>query len=158
MNEHEIVNDTNLDITSPGQLHKLEGIIHDEYFELDEAGFQRDKSVVEVPYRRIFHGGPSKTISNRLIYKVVEVDVARAVLIIHNVGEYSIQDSAHIGTYSFNSISYDCHTLRITCNESLELTMEVPNLLIQSRYLEMRGKARITYFLFGDLSTGKVYE
>lgn len=158
MSEHEIANDTNLDITSPDQLQKLEGIVHDEYFELDDVDFQRDKSIVEIPYRRIFHDGPSKIISNRILYKVCEVDVVRAVLITHNVGEFSIQDSARIGTYSFNSISYDGHTVKIACDPSLELTIEVPHLLVQSRYLQERGKARITQGLFGELSDGKVYE
>ena len=158
MNEQKIASETTLDITSSDQLEKLERIVHDEFFELDKVKFLREKNVLEIPYRRIFHGGPSRTVKGGIIAKVVEVDVVRAMLIIHHVNEYSVQDSAHIGTYSFNSISYDGHALIIACCEPLELRIAISKFLVQSRYLEVRGKARIKHGLFWDSNTCDVYE
>jgi len=158
MNEQQIADSTVLEVISSDHLQELEAIIHDEYFELDKVNFQSERGILDIPYRRIFHGGPSRIIKNWIIAKVVEVDAVRAILIIHHVTEYSSQDSAHIGTYSFNSISYDGYVLKIICNESLELKMVVSRLLIQSRYLETRGKARITLGLFWDSSAGNFEE
>lgn len=158
MNEEEIAHETTLDIVSSDELETLEGLIHDEYFDLDKVNYFKEKNILEIPYRRIFHGGPSRTLKSGIITRVVEVDVVRAILIIHHVNEYIVQDSAHIGTYSFNTVSYDGHNLKIVCNESLELRVTTSKLLIQSRYLEMRGKAKIKHGLFWNSNTSDVYE
>ena len=150
-----------LQITSPDQFGQLLDLIHDEYFEVDEIQYHSERAVVEIPFRRIFHDSPRRTIRNWLFYRVVEVDVVRARMRVQNVDEYEVYDPEQIGTYSFNAARYnqDASFLTLQCEPNLELRMKVSELLIDCEDLEVRGKSRISY-LFGAIegSSGKVYE
>ena len=84
--------------------------------------------------------------------------MVRSVLTIRNVLDYSVDDRSRIGTYSFNTMSYHKGAVVITCSEDLDLRMIVSGIDIESRDLEIRGKARITHGLFWMSDTGRVYE
>ena len=158
MSGQNIMRKRPLRITLPDQLEELSSLIHDEHFDLNDVTFRNDQKVVEIPYRRIFHDGPCRTIRNWFIFKTIEVDVIRALLTIRNVEEYTFKDSARIGTFSFNTVSYDARVLVFECCEPLELRMVVSRLDIESRDIGVRGKTKITHGLFWSADSGKVYE
>ena len=145
-------------VTRADDLGSLIGLIHDEYFDLDDVSFFKERGLVTIPYRRIFHGHSCRMIRNWLIYRTYEVDVIRSVLTIRNVEEYTFDDRSHIGTYSFNTVSYDKGALLIKCCEDLDLRMVVSKIEIESRDLEIRGKARITHGLLWSSNNSKVYD
>ena len=145
-------------VTSADDLDSLIGLIHDEYFDLDDVSFFKDRGLVTIPYRRIFHGHTGRMIRNRLICRTYEVDVIRSVLTIRNVEEYTFDDRSHIGTYSFNTASHDKGALLIKCCEDLDFRMVVSKIEIESRDLEIRGKARITRGLLWSSNISKVYD
>ena len=145
-------------ITAASELEKLTAHIHDEYFELDGMSFSAEEDILEIPYRRIFHGGPRTVLKKSWVSTTYEVDVVRSVLIIHNVKRYEFEDRAGIGTYSFNKISYGGNTLRIVTCEGPKLEAIVEGLYIESRDIEVRGKARVTCGLWGESYSSKVYE
>ena len=154
----DIIQAESLIVTTTKDLDSLVGLIHDEYFCIDDVTFSIDKGVVMIPYRRIFHGHYGRMIRNWLIARTYEVDVIRSRLTIRNVEDYSVEDRVHIGTYSFNTVSHSDGVLLFRCNEDLDLRMVVPKLEIESRDLEVRGKARINFGFFWGSSTSKVYE
>ena len=156
--KEDIVQKEPLVVRSADDIESLVDLIHDEYFDLCDLSFSEDQGAVTIPYRRIFHGHPGRIIRNRLICRTYEVDVVRSVLTIRNVDEYTVEDRSHIGTYSFNTLSYDKGAVLIRCCEDLDLRMVVSGIDIESRDLEIRGKARITHGLFWMSDTGKVYE
>ena len=158
MGDQDIIQESPLRVTSASQLEELNSLIHDEYFDLDDVRFHKDQKIVEIPYRRIFHDGPSRLIRSWFIFKTVEVDVIRALLTIRNVEEYTFKDSAGIGTFSFNTISHDGTTLLFECCEPLELRIVVSQIDIESRDIETRSKARITHGLFWSSSSSKIYD
>ncbi|MCP4645711.1 MAG: hypothetical protein GY851_35020 [bacterium] len=139
-------------------LHALGDLIHDEYFELDDVTFCQEQGIVTIPYRRMFHGGPSRLIRFWLLFATFEVDVIRSVLTIHHVQDCRIDDRSQIGTFSFNTISYDEGTLRIECNEDLDLHLTVTTVEAESRDVEVRGKARIYDGLLWESNSARVYE
>jgi hypothetical protein len=145
-------------VTSADELGPLIGLIHDEYFDLDDVSFFKDRGLVTIPYRRIFHGHTGRMIRNWLICRTYEVDVIRSVLTIRNVEEYTFDDRSHIGTYSFNTVSHDKVALLIKCCEDLDFRMVVSKIEIESRDLEIRGKARITRGLLWLSTISKVYD
>lgn len=145
-------------VTSADDLRSLIGLIHDEYFDLDDVSFLKDQGLVTIPYRRIFHGHPGRMIRNWLIFRTYEVDVIRSVLTIRNVEEYTLDDRSHVGTYSFNTVSHDKGALLIKCCEDLDLRIVVSAIEIESRDLEIRGKARITCGLLWSSNINKVYD
>ncbi len=161
MTKEKTVELASLQIISPQQFGQLLDLVHDEFFDLDEIQYHSEQDMVEIPFRRIFHNGPARTIRNWLFYAVMEVDVIRARMRVHNVDEYEVHDRARMGTYSFNTARYnqDTSLLIFQCEPNLELRMKVSKFLIDCEDLEVRGKSRVSY-LFGvmDWSSGKVYE
>jgi len=150
-----------LTVTSPRQLDELLCMIHDEFFELDEVRYHREQGVLDIPYRRVFHDGPARTVRQCLVYTVKEKDVIRSRFRIHNVGEFTVQDKARINTYAFNTLEYDPDTSEITvrCDPELRLRVRVSELQIESQDLDVNGKSRISYLFFVMESySGKVYD
>ena len=150
-----------LTVTNPRQLDELLCMIHDEFFELDEVRYHREQGVLDIPYRRVFHDGPARTVRQWIIYTVKEKDVIRSRFRIHNVGEFTVQDKARINTYSFNTLEYNPDTSEITvwCDPVLRLRVRVSEFKIESQDLEVNGKSRISYLFFVMESySGKVYD
>jgi hypothetical protein len=145
-------------VTSADHLESIVGLVHDEYFELSDVSFSKDEGVVSIPYRRMFHGHPGRMLRNWLICRTFEVDVIRSMLTIRNVKDYTFDDKSRIGTYSFNTISYDNGAILINCCEDLDLHIFASEIRIESRDLEVKGKARISRGLFWESSTSKVYD
>ncbi len=99
-----------------------------------------------------------RVVRNWLLFRTFEVDVIRSILTIHNVEDYTYKDSAMIGTFTFNKISYKDNALLIECCQSLELRMAISDIEIESCDVEIKGKSRISCFLLVEISTGKVYK
>lgn len=158
METDQFIKNEPLVVTSTEGLDKLIGQVHDEFFILDDIKYDKDQQIVEIPYRRMFHGGPYRIIRNILGIKRIEIELIRSLLIIRNVKDYYYNDRSKIGTYSFNTIEYDGTNLRIICCEDLELNMVVSEIKIESHDIAVRGKTRLTKGWFWESSTGRVYE
>ena len=91
-------------ISNKEEFGQLLNIIQSEKFNLTDIKYNENYKVLEIPYRRIFHEGPSRKIKDRIIYSEVEVDVLRCMLRIRNVKKYEITDKADIGIYSFSNL------------------------------------------------------
>ena len=149
-----------LRVANPQEIGKLNDLIHDEYAEADDIEYNRQQGIVKIPYRRIFHNGPRKTIHNWLFYLVKEVDVIRSEIRIHHVEEFKVNDPDQIGSFSFTAVNYnqDTSTLLFYTNSNIGLSMKVSKLLIEIQDLEIRGKSRINFFLFAEVTNGRVYD
>ncbi len=148
-------------VTDPRQLDELLCTIHDEFFELDEVRYHPEQGTLDIPYRRVFHDGPARTVRQWIIYTVKEKDVIRSRIRIYDVEEYEVQDLARINTYSFNTLQYDSNTSEIIiwCDPKLRLRVRVSEFKIESQDLEVNGKTRIAYLFFVMESySGKVYD
>jgi len=132
--------------------------MHDEHFELDEVRFLEQEEVLEVPFRRIFHGRPPRAVRNWLLWATVEVDVLRCLLRVRHVKDCLVDDRSRIGTYSFNLLSYEDGALQIEACEDLTIWVRVDQLDVELYELGVRGKARIKRFLIVESYSGKVYE
>lgn len=154
----KIMRNSPLVIANAEQLDELIGLFHDEYFELDDIEYVPEQKVVRIPYRRIFHDGPRRLLLNWFILKRFEVDVVRSLITVRNVEDYTFKDSARIGTYSFNIVSYHNNYLQFDCEADLKLKMKVSGIEIESNDIEVRGKAKLTEGLIWTADSGKVYD
>jgi hypothetical protein len=146
-------------LTDVDDMDSLLCLIHDEHFELADLKYSKEDGLVTIPYRRIFHGRSRRLIRNWFIWKTYEIDVIRAALTIKNVKSLEIDDRSKIGTYSFNTMSYEDEVLRIICCEDCEIRIAASQLEIESREIEVRGKAQVSFFFFlCECSSGKVWE
>ena len=57
-------------VTKAENLESIVSLIHDEFFILDEVSYSEGEGVVNIPYRRIFHGHPSRIVRNWLISRM----------------------------------------------------------------------------------------
>ncbi len=158
MDKDDIIQKEPIVVRIADSLDYIIGHIHDEFFELDSVNFSKEEGIITIPYRRIFHGNPSRLIRNWIIYRTYEVDVIRAILTIRNVEGYEVDNRSRIGTYSFNEISYDKNLLKIVCCEDCDLLIATNKIEIESRDIEVRGKSRISHGLFFSAFSGKVRE
>lgn len=156
--DQDIIQKELVKVTNDGMLDSIIGLIHDEFFELDDLSFSKDQGVITIPYRRVFHGNTGRLIRNWLICRTYEIDVIRSILTIRNVYEYEVDDRSHIGTYSFNTMLYKNGFLVIRCCEDCVLRIFTPKIEIESQDVEVKGKSRITYGLLWDSYTGRIYE
>jgi hypothetical protein len=150
----------NLIIRKPSEFGQLLDLIHDEYFDPQEIKYIKSERIIEIPYRRIFHGGQSNVIKNRLLSKELEVDVLRCLLRIKHVESYEFTDKAGFGEYSFNELQFDEKSnqlIFIGC-EPWELRINIAEILIENEELGYRGKARIKEGLFWESHSGKTYD
>jgi hypothetical protein len=145
-------------VTTGGQLDMLNGLIHDEFFELKDVSFSREGGMITIPYRRVFHGHPGRQIRNWVLWKTYEVDVIRSLLAISNVVDYSVEDSSRLGTYSFCGVSYDDAVVVVDCCQALEMRIIVTGLRIETCDLEVRGKTRINRGFLWYSGPGKIYD
>ena len=143
------------------QLNSLNDLIHDEYLNLDDLKYDREKDIVDLPFWRIFHYyNPPRIIKRGLLSKIGEVDVLRCNLQIKNVQKYDVFDNSRIGTYSFNGVQYDPNSkvLKFITNEDCNIDIAINNIQIEYVELEYRGKARIRYWIFGESTDSKIYD
>jgi hypothetical protein len=158
MDKDDIIRREPIVAGSEDSLDYIIGHIHDEFFELDSVNFSREEGIITIPYRRIFHDNPGRLIRNWIIYRTYEVDVIRAILTIRNVEGYEVDDRSRIGTYSFNTLSYDKNLLKIVCCEDCDLLIVTKKIEIESRDIEVRGKSCVSHGLFFSTFGGRVYE
>lgn len=133
-----------------GNFDQLIHLIQNEKFNLHDIRYIDSYHTLEIPYNRIFHDGPARSVRNMLFYKVVEVDILQCLLKIKSVESYEIEDKADIGTYTFGSTSYDAKSkqLVIACNEPCELRVKVIEVSIENDILGYEGTAKIKRGLF----------
>jgi len=147
-------------IKTPDEFNHLLDYIHDEFFEVEDIKYDETKKILEIPYRRIFHNGPSRVIRNWIIFKTIEVDVLRCLLKIRNVERYEITDKAHIGAYSFNDLKYDKESKQLIfeCCEPCEIRVKISAINIEYEELEYRSKAKITQGFPWDSNNSRIYD
>ncbi len=141
-------------------LFQIGARLHDENFEPGAICQDKAAGTLEIPFRRIFHDGPSRLVKNRLIYWVDEVDVLRCSLRFLNVATYTLVDRTNIGALSLNRFHYDeaQDIVTLLCCEDCDFSIRVNGLHVEYREIEYCGKARITRGYFWDSNSDDVYE
>ncbi len=146
--------------TTANDLLSIADRLHDEYFDVDEIAWDEKARTLDIPFRRIFHDGPSRRIKNRLIYWVDEVDVLRCSLRFLDVVTYTLDDRTNIGALSLNRFHYDEKrgVVTLECCEECGFSIRVDGLRAEYREMGYRGKARITRGICWDSNSSQVYE
>lgn len=146
-----------LRVTDLRQFPRLLNLIHDEYFDVADIAFDQSAGVLTIPYRRVFHGGPEKFLRRRFLTSIYELDVIRSELTLRHVESFTVDDHARTGEGFFNTVTFRDGVLVFTCG-GLNLTAKVKAVEIESRDIEVRGKARIGRGLFWESSDSRVYD
>jgi len=136
-------------VDSPGRLSDIVDLIHDCWFSLDETTFSKDTGIVEIPFARSMDKN-RKVVSRLALLKVVEVPVVRAILRIHHVREFAIQETENIRRYDFNTIIFDPERkeLRILTGIPVDLRAQINEFRIDLEVTEivLRHERRLAFF------------
>ena len=118
-----------IDIKKPSEIIKITDAIHDCWFDLNEIQFDKDKSILLIPYEVKKKEGPLKT---------PKESKTNYLLQIKNVKDYKINDTEKIGSYDFNKIEYyeDKNQIIITTGVPLGFTIYTFGFGISIKLLE----------------------
>jgi hypothetical protein len=141
-----------VDVSNPSGLSQLDGLLHDEYVDLEEISYDEAGGILDIPFRRIWHNGRRRIIKNRFFYRIEEIDILRGSLRFLNVISFHVNDPERIGRYTFNYFRYDDvrELITVYCDPNCELSIGVHGIHAQYRELEYRGKSRIKRGWFWD--------
>jgi hypothetical protein len=96
---------THLSITNPKDLHAVNDLIHDCYFDIDGIAFDRSLSVLSFRFRRFVAKGEFWW---RAVTPTSKMRPAiEGLLRVHHVDNYSVHDIQKLGTNSFNVLTYE---------------------------------------------------
>jgi hypothetical protein len=148
-----------LHATDEAGVEQVDGILHDETFELDGIEHDVAAQTITIPVRRQFHGGPEQIIDSGLVWKTYEKEWLRSRLTIRDVRSWKAEHDQGINNYSFCSWHVFNGQLVIECNEALVLTFNIGRVDVKLEDLGFKGKARIKRGPMGvETSWSTVYE
>lgn len=133
-------------VTDEKGLYDFYYYIHDESFNIKEIKFDSAAKVIEIPFKRCYHGLGTKIRKNYFVFKSWEVPVLRCSLKIMNVEDYTIVDTNGVVTNSFNVIKYDAEKRLVSIDTNIPTQMEikVSSLRLEYQRHEFKGKAHFS--------------
>lgn len=103
----------------PDQLSSAIDCIHDRWFDRDKIAFDRDKSVLAIPFFE-------RSSPIREFWSLRRAPTqTTGVLRIHNVVTYTIKDPKKVGIYDFNELIYDPERKRLSITTGVPIEIEV---------------------------------
>lgn len=113
-------------IDRPYEIDTISDFIHDCLFDLDDVKFDAQQSCLRIKFRR---PEPAKVRTQQefWVLKRVELPIVECFLNVHEIADYSVNDSAQIGTYSLVDLKYNetDKTVSIVSAQTLEIKATV---------------------------------
>lgn len=113
-------------ITKGSDLSRINEVIHDYWFDLDDVTFDEATSILEIRFPRpsVKNAVPS---SGWSLLRRVEVPYVESFLRIHHVQGWALEDTERIGSYDFNELRFDegKQRIQITTGVPLKLSAHV---------------------------------
>ena len=146
-------------VTNEAGVGRIDGLLHDEIFELDGIEHKVATQTLTIPVRRQFHGGPERIVDSGLVWKTYEKEWMLSRLTIRNVRSWKAEHDQAINSYSFCTWRVSTEQVVIECNEALVLTIDINGVDIELEDLGFKGKARIKRGPMGvEISGSTVHE
>jgi hypothetical protein len=97
---------TSVRVTDPANLEEINGLIHDQYFDIDDARFDPQAGCLTI---RFGSDQPeASTVLRRLwIWRKVRLPLVESFLRIRRAKSCEIRDTAQVGTYPLNIVEYN---------------------------------------------------
>ena len=113
---------TEVRINDGSQLKRVNEVIHDYWFDLDEVVFDKETSTLQIRFTRPRLEPSPKRSGLALLHKV-DVPYVEAFLRIHHVLRWTAEDSERIGSYDFNELLFDEARKRIRVSTGVPLVL-----------------------------------
>jgi hypothetical protein len=111
------------------ELSKINQLIHDYWFDIEDVSFDAQAGVVTLPFTRPEQDKDREVGKARLLQKV-EVPYYLFLLRIYHVKQWHVEDRERVGLYDFNEVIYELPSglVRITTGIPIHLVAEVEEL------------------------------
>lgn len=113
-------------VTDASQLDRVNEIVHDHWFSLEDIGFDETTSKLRIRFSRPqLH--PDRKVTGRALLGKVDIPYVECFLRIEHVRSWHLEDTQHIGRYDFNVVSFDeaMQRVRVTTGVPLILHADV---------------------------------
>jgi hypothetical protein len=132
-------------VTDKEGIDELLGLIHDEFFDVDQIEYSPSTEVLDIPFYRCFHGVGGRVIKAGIFSRLYELPVLRCHLRVCHAREYELIDTEKIGWYDFGTIEYDAGLGKISVetNVPLKLTIMVSSFHLEYEEMDFCGTARV---------------
>ncbi|HSL82622.1 MAG TPA: hypothetical protein VLF66_07580, partial [Thermoanaerobaculia bacterium] len=109
-------------ITESLELSRINELIHDHWFDLDDVTFDEATSTLEIRFSRpaLEAGAPA---SGWALFRRVDVPYVASFLRIQHVRSWALEDTERIGSYDFNELRFDEGKLRIKITTGVPLSL-----------------------------------
>lgn len=115
---------TEVRITDRAELNRINELIHDYWFDLEDVTFDEATSAVQIRFLRP-RLGPAEKSSGWSLFRRVDVDYVGSFLRIAQVRSWALEDTERIGSYDFNELRYDQAAHRIQIATGIPLGFHV---------------------------------
>jgi len=113
-------------ITDCTDLGRINEVIHDHWFDLDDVTLNEATSILQIEFLRppLEAGGAT---SGWSLLRRVEVPYVASFLRVHRVRSWALKDTQRVGTYDFNELRFDQakQRIQVTTGIPLELYADV---------------------------------
>ena len=134
--------------TNSRELKKLEGFIHEEYFDPHEIKYDASTKVLEIPFERCNHGRGRRKVKERILWRVHRVPVLQCGLRISNVENFELDEPNVQGHQSVFGMKYDYNeygsTISIDVSWPGDFKIQISDLHIEYYEIGFRGIVEIT--------------
>lgn len=109
-------------ITNRPELGRINEVIHDHWFDLDDVAFDEATSTLQIQFSRPrLEAG--KAASGWSLLRRVEVPYVESFLRIHHVRNWTLNDTQQVGSYDFNELRFDEAKQRIRVATAIPLEL-----------------------------------
>lgn len=112
-------------IREPDRLVLAIDRIHDRWFDVDAITYDAGARVLKIPFwNRPTSRPPTSSVTG-------QPESPDSLLMVHGADKPTIEDSEHVGTYSFDRVDYSNREIVITAEPNLRISCGVRSLLIE---------------------------
>jgi hypothetical protein len=139
-----------ISIQHPDQIHIIDDVIHDAWFDVSNIEFDSDTSVLSIEFDRELKD-KSTVIEKNWMMEKREVPLVQCFLNIFQVESYEIDDTERVGSYDFTTLEYnsDLRCISIITGTPIGFEIKVRDFEVSVVETTKSKGVKIVKFIFG---------
>lgn len=113
-----------ISINHPNQIPIIDGVIHDEWFDVSNIEFDSNTSVLSIEFERELKD-QGTVVEKNWMMKKIEVPLVQCFLNIFHVESYKIDDTERVGSYDFTALEYNSDLRCISIITGITIGIEI---------------------------------
>ncbi len=115
---------TIVSVSDPNLLDKINNVVHDCFFDVDDISFDSGRRVLSIEFKREALER-SKLLRTRGPLKTWQIPIIQCMLKFFHVASYEINDTEGVGTYDLKEVTFESQSSRIVVKTGIPIQIEV---------------------------------